>query len=48
MGSWLAGGPIQSVFETGPDWTEIASAIAAVTGVLATVAIFWIRNRKKM
>ena len=47
MGSWLAGGPIQSVLETGPDWTEIVSAIAAVIGVLATVAIFWIRNRKK-
>lgn len=47
MGSWLAGGPIQTVLEIGPNWTEMVSAIAAVLGVLATVAIFWVRSRRK-
>lgn len=46
MGSWLAGGMVQSVLETGSNWTEIVSAIAAVLGVLATVVIFWFRSRR--
>ncbi len=46
MGGWLAGGPVQSVLETGPNWTEIVSAIAAILGVLATVVIFWLRSRR--
>ncbi len=47
VGSWLAGGLVQSVLETGPNWTEIVSAIAATLGVLATVAIFWLRSHRK-
>lgn len=47
MGSWLAGGSVQTVLETGPNWTEIVSALAAALGVMATVAIFWVRSRRK-
>lgn len=47
MGNWLAGGPVQTMLETGPNWTEMVSALAAAIGVLATVAIFWARSRRR-
>ena len=40
----LAG--VQTVLESGPDWTEIVSCVAAAAAVVVTVVIFWLRRRK--
>lgn len=42
----MLAGVVQQVLDQGPNWTEIAVAIASVIGVLFTGIMLYLRKRK--